>query len=179
MNPHKVDAVGLLSALLVLTASYFALFRGTSTELSGLLERAHEMKLKAGERYALLADLEAAHATLQPLRQTVQEATASFAMPADADRFLHQLATAARQCNVELNLLRPGARTEGEDSEYLPISIIAQAPFPRLHQFFSELEQASQLTTIETMSITSNLERADCKAELTIHLYLPRSNRRT
>ena len=176
MNPHKVDAIGLLSVLLVLAASYFGLFRGTSTELTGLQKQSQETKLKANERHGLLADLERAHQALQPLRETTREATAALASPGDVEQFLHELATTARTSGVKLNMLRPGVQARNQDSEYLPIHLVALAPFPRLHQFFSELEQSSQLTTVETLSITSKLDEADCEADVTLHLHLPRSD---
>ena len=173
MNPHKVDAIGLLLLVAVAAGSYFGLFHRGFSEKARLEQEVLDAADHSTERQNLLTELDHAQQVLQPLRESAGGASAVLAKPGNIDQFLGELAASARESEVEIRLLKPGTPTRGEGHNYLPISIVAAGAFPRLHRFLVGLERIDQLTTVEEMAITSEVEATDCEASITLHLHLP------
>ena len=177
MNPHKVDAIGLLSVVMALAAAYFGLFRGGIREQADLDRQAKQLEERATERELLQAEADRAQKLLDPLRKTAQGALAALAKPGDGDQFLQQLATLAREAAIDIRLLRPGTRVKDGTCHYIPIQLTAAASFPQIHQFLARLERIEQLATVEQLSITSEVKKANCEAMLTLRLHLPSSEK--
>ena len=177
MNPQKVDAIGLLAVVALLAASYFGLFRGTFRQRSELERQAEQLKDRSAECERLERDLADAQRALQPLRDRAERALASLVPLGGVDRFLSQLATSARSADVKIRMLRPAQPQQSKGQRFLPIRVVAFASFPQLHQFLCGLERIDQLATLEELSVTSDLERRDCEASMTLHLHLPSSEK--
>ncbi len=170
MTPSKVDAIGLVTLMILVGASYFGFFRGSIDEQEALELQARQLKTLDAEHRNLLAELETAQQKLEPLRESSR---AALAKPGTADRFLGELATVADKTAVTIRLLRPGNPQNNGDSHFMPIRIVAVAPFTKLYLFLNGLERIEQIATVEKLSVTGKSDNRNCEAEMLLHLHLP------
>ena len=173
MTTSKVDAIGIIMLMILVVASYFGFFRGSINEQEALELQAQQLTTLDAEHLNLLAELKKAQQKLEPLRGSSKKALGALAKPGTADRFLGELAAAADKAAVKIRLLRPGNAQENGDAHFMPIRIVAVAPFAKLYLFLNGLERIEQIATVERLSITGKTDNRDCEAEMLLHLHLP------
>lgn len=171
MSTTKIDAAGLISALVVSLLFAYALIGSEMDEASGLRIEASALTEELSYLEALSQSLEYGELTIETLEDNMKAVEKRLPDTMNFQEFYTVLTANAQEEGVRVSEVKQGEAIDSEAYREMPVSVSAVAGFESFHRFLFSLSTLDRLTTLESLSIRVADEPHLCDIEMVVKIY--------
>jgi Tfp pilus assembly protein PilO len=179
MNTKQIDISAIAILVLLLTLSYFTLFRTERARVTDLKEKEKVLS----ETLAKAGDMHVELNRMQEEINTIQMRLEEFDRRLPEDKriydFLRTIDRLAENHGIRMDSIEPGAIERESLYIRIPIKITASARFPDFYRFLYQLEQIPRITRTDGLRISRSPERGPeasgenlCKIEIELAVFV-------
>ncbi len=153
MNTKQIDIAAVTVLVLLLTLSYFTLFRAERARVADLKEKEKvlsEKLVKAGDMHV---ELNRMQEEIDAIQRRLEEFDRRLPEEKRIYDFLRTIDRLARKQGIRMETIAPGALERESLYVRIPIKITASARFPDFYRFLYELEQIPRITRTDGLRI--------------------------
>lgn len=172
MRPNKVDAIGFLLLVGLVTLGYFGLIHRQARQLSAIKEEVAKLTLDSHANEGLENALAQDEADLDTARRRLEQAARGLVARKEIEGFLRRFASQAETLGVTVTLLRPGDTKKGAYCEFTPITLHLEGKFPGIFRLVEGLESDEAIAAVENMMVQSEPDNALCRVDVIVNLYM-------
>ena len=175
VNTTKIDAIGLISALLVSSLIAYVLVGSGLDNASRLKVEASALSEELSYLQELSRSLEQGDLTIEMLANNMKMVEKRLPKTMEFQEFSATLTAMAQEAEVRISQLKQGQQSDRESYSEMTVAVSAVAEFESFHQFLLSLSTLERVTTLESLSIRVADEPQLCAIDMVLKIYSRRS----
>lgn len=171
VNTSRIDAAGLISALLVSILFAYVLIGSGLNTASRLKVEASTLSDELDYLRGLSQSLEQGDLTVEMLENNMNAVEKRLPNTMDFQDFYTALTTNAQKEGIRVSKVKQGETIDRESYNEMSVSVSAIAEFSRFHRFLFSLSTMDRLITLESLSIRVSDDPHLCAIEMVLKIY--------
>lgn len=171
VNTTKIDAAGLISALLVSFLIAYVLVGSELDAASRLKVEALALSDELSYLQELSQSMEQGDLTIDMLENHMKDVEKRLPSTMEFQEFYTTLTATAQERGVRVSQIKQGEISDRESYIEMPVSVSAVAEFDSFHNFLFSLSTLDRLTTLESLSIRVADQPHLCNIDMVVIIY--------
>lgn len=153
IQPFWIDAVGAVTAVLILVGGYYLLIRRPMNEGRNLDQTRSECERLSQNLTNLHTQSEQLQREVESLRQKLGKVGGGLPKARDIDRYLAQVTSVAEQSGVTVDSMTPLPLRDAGDHQEVYVNFSAHGSYPAFHRLMRGMEQQLEYADVTHFAI--------------------------